>query len=65
MKLDVTQHSNQTLDDYWNKALFSVAEAMESGKYTLIPETLNDLSKEFTGVQATTAIDDNNVYVSL
>ncbi|MNU08713.1 hypothetical protein D3C72_2548810 [compost metagenome] len=38
---------------------------MESGKYTLIPETLNDLSKEFTGVQATTEIDDNNVYVSL
>ncbi|AIQ64596.1 hypothetical protein PSTEL_17305 [Paenibacillus stellifer] len=65
VKLDVTQHSNQTLDDYWNKALFSVAEAMESGKYTLIPETLNDLSKEFTGVQATTEIDDNNVYVSL
>ncbi|MBY9081690.1 hypothetical protein KIH86_04850 [Paenibacillus sp. HN-1] len=65
VKLDVTQHSNQTLDDYWSKALFSVAEAMESGKYTLIPETLNDLSKEFTAVTATTEIDENNVYVSL
>lgn len=65
VNLTVEDHSNQTLDEYWNKALFSVAEAMESRKYTLIPDTLNDLSEQYANVTATTEIDDNNVYVSL
>ncbi|MFF2908151.1 MULTISPECIES: hypothetical protein [Bacillales] len=68
LKLDVDQHSNAMLDDYWNKAMFSVAEAMESGKYTLIPSTLDGLKEnhtEYKGVIATTEIDDSNVYVSL
>lgn len=68
LKLDVTQHSNATLDAYWDKAMFSVAEAMESGKYTLIPSTLEGLQQghpEYKNVVASTEIDDNNVYVSL
>jgi hypothetical protein len=68
LKLDVEQHSNEKLDDYWDKAMFSVAEAMESGKYTLIPTTLDGLKEQhaqYKDVVATTEIDDNNVYVSL
>ncbi|MFD1774206.1 hypothetical protein [Paenibacillus rhizophilus] len=65
VNLDVEQHSNQNLDEYWEKAMFSVAEAMESRKYTLIPETLKELSTQYTNVTATTEIDDKNVYVSL
>ncbi|CAM4313749.1 hypothetical protein [Paenibacillus typhae] len=68
LRLDVDQNSSALLDEYWDKAMFSVAEAMESRKYTLIPAKLDGLkaqSSEFQNVTATTEIDDNNVYVSL
>lgn len=68
LKLDVEQNSSELLDDYWDKAMFSVAEAMESRKYTIIPTELDRLKQqntEFKDVIASTDIDDNNVYVSL
>ncbi|OKP82335.1 hypothetical protein A3842_09910 [Paenibacillus sp. P3E] len=68
LKLDVEQHSSQLLDEYWDKAMFSVAEAMESRKYTLIPAKLDELKSQnskYSSVIATTEIDDSNVYVSL
>lgn len=68
LKLDVNQHSSALLDEYWDKAMFSVAEAMESRKYTLIPAKLDGLIAEYSqykDVTATTEIDDSNVYVSL
>jgi hypothetical protein len=48
--------------------MFSVAEAMESRKYTLIPAKLDGLKEQYSQYQnviATTEIDDSNVYVSL
>lgn len=68
LKLDVNQKSNELLDEYWDKAMFSVAEAMESRKYTLIPAKLDGLKEQYSQYQnviATTEIDDSNVYVSL
>lgn len=68
LTLDVDQNSNELLDEYWDKALFSVAEAMESSKYTIIPTKLDELKEQYShykGVKASTEIDDNNVYVSL
>ncbi|ASA22883.1 hypothetical protein [Paenibacillus donghaensis] len=68
LKLDVEQHSNALLDEYWDKAMFSVAEAMESRKYTLIPSKLDMLKQqysEYSDIVATTEIDEKNVYVSL
>ncbi|NQX44768.1 hypothetical protein HQN87_05470 [Paenibacillus tritici] len=68
LKLDVEQDTSALLDEYWDKAMFSVAEAMESRKYTLIPAKLDGLKEQdskYSGVTATTEIDDNNVYVSL
>ncbi|KAA9006277.1 hypothetical protein F4V43_04765 [Paenibacillus spiritus] len=65
LKLDVEQHSGKQLDEYWDKAMFSVAEAMESRKYTLIPQTLEELSGQYKGITVETDIDDRNVYVSL
>lgn len=65
LKLDIQQNSNEKLDAYWEQALFSVAEAMESREYTLIPETLDKLGEHYAGVTHTTEIDETNVYVSL
>ena len=63
--LNVEQHSSKELDEIWDKAMFSVAEAMESRKYTIIPAKLDQLKDQYKGITATTEIDDNNVYVSL
>ena len=65
IKLDLEQHSSEELDEIWDQAMFSVAEAMESRKYTLIPAKLDQLKEQYEGITATTEIDDNNVYVSL
>lgn len=65
LKLDVEQNSSKELDEIWDQAMFSVAEAMESRKYTLIPAKLEQLKGEYKGITATTEIDDINVYVSL
>ena len=65
LTLDVEQHSSKELDEIWNQAMFSVAEAMESRKYTLIPAKLEQLKEQYKGITATTEIDDNNVYVSI
>jgi len=68
LKLDVEQHSNAVLDEYWDNAMFSVAEAMESRTYTLIPAKLDELktqNSEYKDIVATTEIDETNVYVSL
>lgn len=68
LKLDVEQHSNELLDNYWEDAMFSVAEAMESRTYTLIPAKLEELkvrNSEYADIVATTEIDETNVYVSL
>lgn len=68
LKLDVEQHSNELLDEYWDNAMFSVAEAMESRSYTLIPAKLDELkvqNSRYKDIVATTEIDETNVYVSL
>lgn len=68
LKLDLEQHSNALLDEYWENAMFSVAEAMDSRTYTLIPAKLDDLkaqNSQYKDVVATTEIDETNVYVSL
>ncbi|AOZ91307.1 hypothetical protein [Paenibacillus crassostreae] len=64
LKLDVVDHSNDALDDFWDEALFPVAEAMENRRYTQIVEKLQEMEQDST-VQVTTEMDDKNVYVGL
>ncbi|CAM2796257.1 hypothetical protein PASE110613_01170 [Paenibacillus sediminis] len=65
LNLDIEDHSNKKLDEWWSKALFSVAESMASKQYSQIPVKLQQLAKNYGTLQVTTDIDDNNVYVSL
>ncbi|WP_438351225.1 hypothetical protein ACP8HI_11610 [Paenibacillus sp. FA6] len=64
LKLDVVDHSNDTLDEFWDQAMFPVAEAMENRQYTQIVEKLNKMEHNTT-VKVTTEMDAKNVYVSL
>jgi len=65
LELKVTAPGSELLDKAWSYSLFDVAEAMENRKYSSIREAMAELSKQFPGVEATTDIDENNVYISL
>lgn len=65
LKLDIADHSNESLNKWWSDAMFPVAEAMESKKYTEIPTTVNHMKKISSQVEADTDMDSNNVYIYL
>jgi len=51
------------LETLWGQALFDIAEAMETGKYSNIPKTAEKLSGGT--VTAAAEMDDENVYITL
>ncbi|OXL84617.1 hypothetical protein BCV73_17010 [Paenibacillus sp. SSG-1] len=64
LKFDFVDHSSDKLNQYWDKAMFSVAEAMENKRYTEIPVKLQYLAKG-TGIQTKAEMDTKNVYITL
>lgn len=61
----VNDASNVHIDQFWNKALFAVAEAMSHQRYGDIPIRLEELAKQDQGVQVETSMDEQNVYITL
>lgn len=66
-ELDVQVDSNTSprLEEWWSRALFDVAQAMETKQYAKIPATLEEKAGEIPGLQVVTEMDENNVYVRL
>lgn len=67
IQLQVENDSSAKLEQWWSKALFNVAEAMETRQYSQIPGLLEELSGQFEsgGLKAETEMDDQNVYIRL
>lgn len=65
LKLDVEDNSTPALDNLWERALFSVAQAMENKQYTEITAALEKLEQQDSSLQASAEIDDKNVYITL
>ncbi|WP_422660839.1 hypothetical protein ACK8P5_10280 [Paenibacillus sp. EC2-1] len=65
LKIEVEDHSSEQLNEWWDDAMLSVAEAMDNKQYTDIQTSLNELAKRSPELKATAQIDDQNVYVSL
>lgn len=65
LMLDVKDHSSPVLDELWQKALFSVAQAMETKKYTEITSALEQMEQANAKVTAKAAMDEDNVYITL
>lgn len=65
LKIQVEDHSSEALDQWWEQAMLSVAEAMDNKEYTQIQTSLEQLAGESTNLKAKATIDENNVYVSL
>ncbi|OAB44317.1 hypothetical protein [Paenibacillus glacialis] len=64
LKLDVKEHPTANINEFWDKAMFPVAEAMENKRYTQIVDKLKEMEQDST-VKVTTEMDDKNVYISL
>ncbi|UNK20560.1 hypothetical protein MNQ98_11325 [Paenibacillus sp. N3/727] len=65
LKLEVEDHSSEQLNQWWDEAMLSVAEAMDNKQYTDIQSSLDELAKNSPTLKANAQIDDQNVYVSL
>lgn len=63
--LDVNSNSSAALDNWWSKAMFDVAQAMETKQYGNIPVRLESLKTSFSGLVVQTEMDDQYVYVTL
>lgn len=63
--LDIQQQPDAKLDAAWSSALFTIAEAMETKRYSEIPAALESLSKQYEGIEAVSEMDDMNVYITL
>lgn len=55
----------QKLNDVWSSVLFDVAQAMDHRNYSDIPGAMKQVEKKFTGVKATSEMDEENVYITL
>ncbi|WP_342414661.1 hypothetical protein NST83_14050 [Paenibacillus sp. FSL R10-2782] len=65
VKLEIADHSNPALNQWWSEAMFPVAEAMENKKYTQITSTVELMKKKKSGIEADTDMDSSNVYIRL
>jgi hypothetical protein len=65
LELTVSGASDSELEKAWGYALFDVAEAMENRTYTDVRDAMDKLTAKFPGLQASTEIDEDNVYVTL
>ena len=65
LDIQVMNESSPELEKWWSSMLFDVAEAMETKRYSLIPEALNNASAKKNGISAETEMDEQNIYIRL
>lgn len=65
VRVTIESESTDQLDRVWSEALFDVAEAMETSRYTSIPAKLEELAGPDGTMTVQADIDDLNVYVQL
>lgn len=65
LKLNIEDHSSPELDQLWENAMFTVAQAMENKQYTQITAALKQMEQENSKLQATAEMDEKNVYITL
>jgi hypothetical protein len=63
VQVEVAGEASEGLNAWWSKALFDVAQAMETKQYSLIPQRLQELADPDMNV--TTEMDETNVYITI
>jgi hypothetical protein len=65
LELSATGASAEKLDKVWGYALFDVAEAMETRRYSGVRDAMDKLADKFPGLTSNTSMDEDNVYISM
>ncbi|MEC0232198.1 hypothetical protein [Paenibacillus alba] len=65
VNIDVKSNPSDKLELWWSKALFEVAQAMETKHYADIPTTLQKYAAEVPTMKVETEMDQSNVYIRL
>ncbi|OBR64784.1 hypothetical protein A7K91_04150 [Paenibacillus oryzae] len=65
LELDIASASSEELEQLWQSLLFQVAEAMENKTYSIIPQAVEQAAKQHDKVEASTEMDERNVYITL
>ncbi|MCL6458591.1 MAG: hypothetical protein K6T85_11355 [Gorillibacterium sp.] len=65
IQLNVDNQSSPAIDAWWSKALFNIAQAMETKQYADIPQVLEEKSTVFPTLKTSTEMDNVNVYIRL
>ncbi|OCT12803.1 hypothetical protein A8709_33410 [Paenibacillus pectinilyticus] len=65
VNITVKNSSSPQLDQWWSKALFEVAQAMETKHYANIPTTLEKYAADIPNMKVDSEMDEQNVYIRL
>ncbi|WNR42405.1 hypothetical protein [Paenibacillus roseipurpureus] len=65
VNIKVNNPSSAELDAWWSKALFDVAQAMETRHYADIPTTLQKFADGVGQLKVDSEMDEQNVYIRL
>ncbi|MZQ84449.1 hypothetical protein GQF01_20225 [Paenibacillus sp. 5J-6] len=65
VNVQVKDHSSEKLDEWWSKALFEVAQAMETKHYADIPTTLQKYAADLPSMKVESEMDQTYVYIRL
>jgi len=57
--------SSERLEKLWSTVLFTVAESMETKRYSDIPVAMDKLAQTNSGIKVVTEMDQTNVYVTI
>lgn len=65
VNINVTSNPSEKLDQWWSKALFDVAQAMETKHYADIPTTLQKYAEGVPNMKVDSEMDQTYVYIRL
>ncbi|NOU72031.1 hypothetical protein GC098_11470 [Paenibacillus sp. LMG 31458] len=65
VNINVKSNPSEKLDQWWSKALFEVAQAMETKHYADIPTTLQKYAEGVPNMKVDSEMDQTNVYIRL
>lgn len=65
VQINIDSNSSPELESWWSRALFDVAQAMETSKYASIPVSLEEKAGQLAGLKVQSDMDEKNVYVKL
>jgi len=65
LNIEIVNKGNEKLNLAWNKSYFYIAEAIENKEYSLIPQAIDNMKKEYNLDHAGYTMDGSNIYIDL